>query len=134
MALLVALATVMTVLFAGHTYFYCAPMSRVAFEDCCGERAHDEAHERAATPAVDETHRCCEERTFRAGERGSGTVAYAHVPPSPAGDVLPAVAVVATSRGAFAGGARLREPRAGPRGIPRSSALATRVPVDVSQT
>lgn len=134
-AALVALATVMTVLFAGHTYFFCAPMSRVAFEDCCGEREHDEeAHGRASMPAVDETHRCCEERVFARAEPGSGTVPYAHVPSSPVGEVLPAAAITVPSRRAFAGLARLPDSRAGPDGIPPSSPLASRVPVDVSLT
>jgi hypothetical protein len=132
---LVALAVVTTTLLAGHTFFYCAPMQRVGFDTCCAEelRDHDEERDEGAakTLAIDETHRCCEAKTFAQGDAARGAVAPPTVLASPVAAVLPAVleALVHASRASAP--PRVRDTRAGP---PPSSPLAFRVPVDVSLT
>lgn len=122
----VALAVVVTTLLAGHTYFYCAPMQRVAFDECCGEQ-HEEEH--GAGPAIDETHRCCEARTFAEADTSRGGVPSPVVLAAPLASVLPAVPEAVLREARVATRPRLPEQRAGP---PPSSPLAHRVPVDVS--
>lgn len=126
----VALAVVTTTLLAGHTYFYCAPMHRVGFDTCCPDEGahHDEA---ARELAIEETHRCCEPRSFAQGDRADGPTASVSIAPAPIAAVLPAVpeAVLRIARMAIP--PPPYDTRAGP---PRASPLTHRVPVDVSLT
>jgi hypothetical protein len=132
---LVALAVVTTTLLAGHTFFYCAAMARVGFDTCCAEQLgnHDEAHDEggAKTLAIDETHRCCEAKTFAQGDPGRGAMAPPTVLASPVAAVLPAVLEALVHASRTSAPPRLRDTRAGP---PPGSPLAFRVPVDVSLT
>lgn len=124
-----AFAVLATALFGGRAYFYCAPMQRVAFDACCA--GHGVADEEPATIAIDETHRCCETRTFAPGEAGSSAGATAVVPLAPLASVLPAVRWIPTHVVAAVARVRTHDTRAGP---PPSSPLAFRVPVDVSRS
>lgn len=129
----VALAVVTTTLLAGHTYFYCAPMHRVGFDTCCPEEAephHGEAESERAL-AIEETHRCCEPRSFAQGDRGGEPTASVSVAPSPVSAVLPAVPEAVARIARMAVPPPPYDTRAGP---PRASPLAHRVPVDVSLT
>ncbi len=125
---LLAVAMVVTTLLAGQTYFYCAPMHRIAFDECCARGEADE-DDTGRSVTIEETHRCCEAKTFAHGDEGRTATAPPSVPLAPLAALVPPVPHVLASVARPVIRPRLRDTRAGP---PPASPLAFRVPVDVS--
>lgn len=125
LALVAALAVFTGAWLAGQRYYYCAPMARIALDECCAHEGH-EADEHAT---IGELHRCCEERVFDAGDRGASD-APPIVPPAPS---LPVVAIVDTAvpKAAPVFVRAAHDSRAGPA---RGSPLSWRTTIDVSRT
>lgn len=135
LALTFALAVVTATLLGGHRYFYCAPMARIALDECCAaEHEHEpELREQAAEAVLDALpHRCCQERTFDCGDQGASPSRATLGPPGESAPVaiLPLASMAAlaarSARGWEAHPTR-GPPRAGPAGP-----LRWRTPIDVS--
>jgi hypothetical protein len=131
LALVAALAVVTGAWLAGQRYYYCAPMARIALDECCAHE-HDEAHATVAdthATIAELPRRCCEERVFDAGDRGASD-APPSVPPAPS---LPVVAIldVVAPKSAPVFARAPHESRAGPT---RGSPLSWRTTIDVSRT
>jgi hypothetical protein len=130
LALVAALAVVTGAWLAGQRYFYCAPMQRVALDECCaGHGQHDgEADAHAAGAVATQTpKKCCDARTFDQGDRGASAAPPAVTPP-----MLLAVVAVLALPGLVDAPARARathESRAGP---PPAGPLSWRTEIDVS--
>lgn len=124
-ALAAALAVVTGAWLAGQRYYYCAPMERVARDECCASREH--GREDARVSIGEAAHRCCQPRVFDAGDRGATPAVPAVTPP-------PALAVVAILDALAPVQAQVKaraahESRAGPT---RAGPLAWRTTIDVS--
>lgn len=127
-AFVTAFAVVTAALLAGHVYFYCAPMDRITFTECCsGSEQHDD--EKVSEGAFLDTapHRCCDARRFDRGDPG-----FARSPTGVAPPVLASLLAIAlvpktplASQRAVRG---VYDTRAGPRAGP----LSWRTEIDVS--
>jgi hypothetical protein len=128
-ALVAALAVVTGAWLAGQRYYYCAPMQRIALDECCAGHGHeDEDGDEHAAAALTETPRkCCDARTFDSGDPGASTAPPAITPPM----LLAVVAVLALPGvvDAPAAARATHESRAGP---PRAGPLSWRTEIDVS--
>lgn len=128
-ALVAVLAVVTGALLAGHRYFYCGPMQRIALTECCagGHAAHDDGDE--AGPALERTgRRCCTEGVFDAGDAGFAPPRAELAPPLAA---LPVALVSLDAREIALPRATAAHPTRGP---PRAGPISWRLRVDVSLT
>ena len=131
-ALVAVLALLTGSLLAGHRYFYCAAMSRIASADCCAKPDADHADARAAVTIDAPPHRCCDERTFDGGDLGHERTAISLRSVSPPALALPCAFVGAGARRPVlecALPSEAYDSRAGP---PRAGPLAWRTTIDVS--
>lgn len=72
------LALVASVLTAGRSYFYCAPMARAALVPCCERDAPRVGSEPAGSSIDEATPACCEARAFAS----SASFVRADAPPA----------------------------------------------------